>query len=421
MGEPFFSAPADPAEILVMVLAGGEGRRMGPLTMERAKPAVPFGGRYRIVDVVLSNFVNSGLRRIKILTQYKSASLEEHVARAWRLTPMLDGFIETIPAQQRTGKSWFKGSADAVFQCLHVITDDEPRFVLIFGGDHVYKMDMRQMLAFHMARGADVTVAAVPVPRSDARAFGTLEVDGSGRVLAFHEKVAEPPALPDRPDAALASMGNYIFTTPLLVERLIEDAARDDSVHDFGRDILPMMVARGDQVYAYDFETNEIPGEPERSHYWRDIGTIDAYFAAQLDLVDVEPEFNLYNRRWPIRTGINHDPPAKFVFRDEDGARTGVATDSIVSQGCIISGGNIHRSVLGHRCRVNSFSEIEECVLLENVTIGRHAKIRRSIIDKDIEIPPGMEIGYDLEQDRQRFYVSEGGVVVIPKRAKLET
>jgi glucose-1-phosphate adenylyltransferase len=277
------------------------------------------------------------------------------------------------------------------------------------------------MLAFHMARGADVTVAAVPVPRSDARAFGTLEVDATGRVLAFHEKVAEPPALPDRPDAALASMGNYIFTTPLLVERLIEDAARDDSVHDFGRDILPMMVARGDQVYAYDFETNEIPGEPARSHYWRDIGTIDAYFAAQLDLVDVEPEFNLYNRRWPIRTGINHDPPAKFVFRDEDGARTGVATDSIVSQGCIISGGNIHRSVLGHRCRVNSFSEIEECVLLENVTIGRHAKIRRSIIDKDIEIPPGTEIGYDLEQDRKRFYVSEGGVVVIPKRTKLET
>ncbi|RLB62278.1 MAG: glucose-1-phosphate adenylyltransferase [Deltaproteobacteria bacterium] len=404
-----------------MVLAGGEGRRMGPLTMERAKPAIPFGGRYRIVDVVLSNFVNSGLRRIKILTQYKSASLEEHVARAWRLTPILDGFIETIPAQQRTGKSWFKGSADAVFQCLHVITDDEPRVVFIFGGDHVYKMDMRQMLAFHLARKADVSVAAVPVPRLDARAFGALEVDPTGRILAFHEKVAEPPPMPGRPDMALASMGNYIFATPMLADRLTEDAARDDSLHDFGRDILPMMVARGDGVYAYDFETNQIPGEASRSHYWRDIGTIDAYFAAQLDMVSVEPPFNLYNRRWPIRTGVTHDPPAKFVFRDEDGARTGVATDSIVSAGCIISGGSIHRSVLGNRCRVNSFSEIEECVLLENVTIGRHARIRRAIIDKDIEIPPGTEIGYDLEQDRQRFFVSKGGVVVIPKRTKLET
>ena len=420
MGEQFFNAPADPGEILVMVLAGGEGRRMGPLTMERAKPAVPFGGRYRIVDVVLSNFVNSGLRRIKILTQYKSASLEEHVARAWRLTPMLDGFIETIPAQQRTGKSWFKGSADAVFQCLHVITDDAPRFVFIFGGDHIYKMDMRQMLSFHMAREADVTVAAIPVPRLDARAFGTLEVDQTGRILAFHEKVPEPPPMPDRPEMALASMGNYIFNTAILADRLTEDAAREDSLHDFGRDILPMMVARGAGVFAYDFETNQIPGETSRSYYWRDIGTIDAYFAAQLDLVSVEPPFNLYNRRWPVRTGVSHDPPAKFVFRDEDGARTGVATDSIVSAGCIISGGNIHRSVLGNRCRVNSFSEIEECVLLENVTIGRHAKIRRAIIDKDIEIPAGTEIGYDREQDRQRFYVSDGGVIVIPKRTKLE-
>ncbi|MBW2454849.1 MAG: glucose-1-phosphate adenylyltransferase, partial [Deltaproteobacteria bacterium] len=351
---------------------------------------------------------------------YKSASLEEHIARAWRLTAMLDGFIETIPAQQRTGKSWFKGSADAVFQCFHVVTDDEPRFVFIFGGDHIYKMDMRQMLAFHIARKADVTVAAVPVPRRDARAFGALEVDGEGRVLAFHEKVPEPPPMPDRPDMSLASMGNYIFTTASLAERLNEDAARDDSAHDFGRDILPMMVNRGDAVFAYDFQTNEIPGEIDRSFYWRDIGTIDAYFAAQMDLVAVEPDFNLYNRRWPIRTGVNHDPPAKFVFRDEEGARTGVATDSIVSLGCIISGGSIHRSVLGNRCRVNSFSEIEECVLLENVTIGRHAKIRRAIIDKDIDIPSGIEIGYDLEQDRQRYYVSEGGVVVIPKRTRLE-
>ena len=406
------------ARALVMVLAGGEGRRLGPLTQDRAKPAVPFGAKYRIIDIVLSNFVNSGLHRIKVLTQYKSASLEEHIARSWRLTPMLDSFIETIPAQQRTGKSWFKGSADAVYQCWHVIEDEDPELVCIFGGDHVYKMDVSQMLSFHMERNADATVAAVPVPRDQAKAFGVLEVDAEGRVIAFHEKVDDPPAMPGSPDLAFASMGNYVFNTDKLASVLSGDAKVDKSKHDFGHNILPTMVERGEKVFAYDFQSNVVPGEDADNSYWRDIGTIDAYFAAQMDLVEIKPQFNFYNRRWPIRTGINHDPPAKFVFSQED--RIGLATDSLVSLGCIISGAPPHKSVLGSRCRVNSFSQLEQCVLLDNVKIGRHARIRRAIIDKDVEIPAGLEIGYNLDRDRERFYVSDEGVVVIPKRAKLD-
>jgi glucose-1-phosphate adenylyltransferase len=419
MRETLISGPLEPSRVLVMILAGGEGRRLGPLTNDRAKPAVPFGGRYRIIDIVLSNFVNSGLTKIKVLTQYKSASLEEHIARSWRLSPMLDSFIETIPAQQRTGKSWFKGSADAVFQTEHVITDESPEHVFIFGGDHVYKMDMRQMMAQHLAMDADVTVAAVPVPLKEARQFGVIEVDDQGRIKAFHEKVENPPAMPGRPDMALASMGNYIFKTDPLLETLERDAVLETSAHDFGRDIIPAMVARGSGAFVYDFETNRVPGEEVGHAYWRDIGTVEAYWAAQMDLVSVQPAFNLYNQRWPIRTGYTHDPPAKFVFRDEANARVGIATESLVSLGCIISGGRIHRSVLSNRVRVNSFSHIEDSVLFENVVIGRHVKIRRAIIDKDVEIPSGTEIGYNLAEDRKRWFVSEGGVVVIPKRAKI--
>lgn len=419
MRETKLRAPFETSRVLVMVLAGGEGRRLGPLTHDRAKPAVPFGGRYRIIDIVLSNFVNSGLHKIKVLTQYKSASLEEHIARAWRLSPMLDNFIETIPAQQRTGKSWFKGSADAVFQTQHVITDENPEYICIFGGDHVYKMDMRQMLAQHLDTQAELTVAAIPVPRLEARQFGVIEADEQGRIIAFHEKVADPPPMPGHPHLALASMGNYIFNTNELLSSLEKDAANEQSAHDFGRDIIPMMVGQGKRVHVYDFETNRVPGEQEGNAYWRDIGTIDAYWAAQMDLIAVQPAFNLYNERWPIRTGMSHDPPAKFVFREEWNARVGIATESLVSLGCIISGGRIHRSVLSNRCRVNSFSHVEESVLFENVVIGRHAKIRRAIIDKDVEVPPHTEIGYNLEEDRKRWYVSEGGIVVIPKRAKI--
>ena len=393
---------------------------MGPLTLDRAKPAVPFGGRYRVIDIPLSNFVNSGLFRIKILTQYKSASLEEHIARNWRLSPMLDNFIETIPAQQRTGKSWFRGSADAVFQTQHVITDEAPDQVVIFGADHVFKMDVRQMLTHHHAMRAHLTVAAIPVPREEARAFGVIEADPEGRIVAFHEKPEDPPPMPGRPDMALASMGNYIFETQALLDELAHDAARDGSSHDFGKDVVPAAVTGGRRVYVYDFQSNRVAGEGERERgYWRDIGTVQAYWEAQMDLVAIHPLFNLYNQRWPLRTGQSHDPPAKFVFRDEASARVGSATDSLVSDGCIISGGRIHRSVLSPRVRVNSFSEVEESIIFENVQIGRHARIRRAIIDKDVEIPSNASIGYDLEEDQRRFYVSPEGIVVIPKRTKI--
>ncbi|MDP9035174.1 MAG: glucose-1-phosphate adenylyltransferase [Myxococcota bacterium] len=411
----------DTNQMLVMVLAGGEGKRLYPLTLDRAKPAVPFGGRYRIIDIVLSNFVNSGLSRIKVLTQYKSASLEEHIARNWRLAPILDQFIEAIPAQQRTGKAWYRGSADAVWQCQHVITDERPELVCIFGADHVYKMDVRQMLVFHQEARADATVAAIPVPREFARDYGIIEVDKGGRIRAFHEKVERPPTMPGDDTKCLASMGNYIFAPDVLLRELEADEQIEESRHDFGHDVLPRLVREGARVYAYDFATNAVPGEDEYNRgYWRDIGTIDAYWEAQMDLIEIHPQFNLYNFRWPIRTGATHDPPAKFVFRDEAQARVGIATDSMVSHGCIISGGRIHRSVLGVGCRVNSFSEVEESVLFEGVRVGRHAKVRRAIIDKGVEIPPGTVIGFDREADRQRFFVTDGGTVVIPKRAKLE-
>jgi glucose-1-phosphate adenylyltransferase len=280
-------------------------------------------------------------------------------------------------------------------------------------------MDMRQMLAQHLDKQADVTVAGIPVPRLEARQFGVIEADDQGRIVAFHEKVPDPPPMPGKPHLALASMGNYIFNTKELLTTLEEDAANEQSAHDFGRDIIPMMVRKGKRVQIYDFETNRVPGEDEGNAYWRDIGTTDAYWAAQMDLIAVQPAFNLYNQSWPIRTGMSHDPPAKFVFREEWNARVGIATESLVSLGCIISGGRIHRSVLSNRCRVNSFSHVEESVLFENVVIGRHAKIRRAIIDKDVEVPAHAEIGYNLEEDRKRWYVSEGGIVVIPKRAKI--
>lgn len=416
--EIILDTPYTSVRCLVMILAGGEGRRLGPLTLDRAKPAVPFGGRYRIIDIVLSNFVNSGLHRIKVLTQYKSASLEEHIARAWRLSPILDHYIETIPAQQRTGKSWFKGSADAVYQTQHVIADENPDVVAIFGGDHVYKMDIRQMIAEHVHRKADLTVAAIPVTKAEAKAFGVIEADAEGRIIAFHEKSDDPPTMPGNPNMCLASMGNYIFSTDPLMQALEQDSHREGSKHDFGRDIVPSLVEKGKTVIVYDFAKNRVPGE-DADGYWRDIGTVDAYWEAQMDLVAVQPQFNLYNHRWQIRTGINHDPPAKFVFRDEQSARVGIATDSLVSPGVIVSGARLHRTVLSYRVRVNSFAEVTDSVIFEDVNIGRYARLRRCIIDKGAEIPPGTDIGFDLERDRQRFYVSDKGIVVVPKRWKV--
>ncbi len=402
---------------LGMVLAGGEGRRLGPLTEHRAKPAVPFAGRYRIVDVVLSNFVNSGVTKVKVVTQYKSHSLETHLARAWRLSPMLDQYVEPFPAQQRTGKSWFKGSADAVWQCRNAITDEHADVVCVFGGDHVYKMDLRQMIDAHLARGAEMTVAAIPVALADAPSFGVLEADADGWMVGFEEKPAAPQPMPARPDHALASMGNYVFDAEVLLAELERDADRDDGTHDFGRDVLPAMLGR--RVLVYDFSTNEVPGEDARERgYWRDIGTVDAYHDAHMDLCAIQPQFNLYNEHWPIRTIVRTDPPAKFVFSDEASARVGAATDSLVSEGCIVSGGRIHRSVLSPRVRINSFALVEESVLLDGVEVGRHAKIRRAVVDKDVRIPAEFTIGYDAETDA-RFFRSEGGILVVPKGTML--
>jgi glucose-1-phosphate adenylyltransferase len=402
-----------------MILAGGEGKRLAPLTLERAKPAVPFGARYRIIDVVLSNFVNSGLTKIKVLTQYKSASLEEHIARAWRLSPILDNYIETIPAQQRTGLSWFKGSADAAWQCFHVVQDEDPEIVIIFGGDHIYKMDIQLMLDYHISKNAELTVTAIPVPKSEASAFGIIHVDDEGRVIDFVEKPKDPPEIPGRPGWSLASMGNYIFDRGVLEVELLKDQTDENSAHDFGKSILPSMVQGGRRVYMYDFATNVVPGEAKQG-YWRDIGTISTYFESHMDLVSISPEFNLYNRLWPIRTGVSFEPPAKFVFSDQQNARIGIATDSLVSDGCIISGGQINRSVLSPGVRVNSFAHIEQCVLMERVKVGRYARLRRVIVDKDVELPSGIQIGFDLAADRKRFTVTDDGIVVIPKRARLD-
>ncbi|MDI7267373.1 MAG: glucose-1-phosphate adenylyltransferase [Myxococcota bacterium] len=405
--------------VLVMILAGGEGRRLAPLTEDRAKPAVPFGGRYRIIDIVLSNFVNSGLQHIYVLTQYKSHSLEMHLARAWRMSSILDHFVTAIPAQQRLGKSWFKGSADAVHQCMNAISDEQPDYVCVFGSDHVYQMDVRRMLDFHFETGAEATVAAIPVPVGSASDFGVVQVDDAWRIVGFEEKPAQPTPMPGRPDAALASMGNYIFSTDVLADELRRDAADPDSRHDFGRDIVPGMLGRR-RVFGYDFSSNVVPGSlPRERGYWRDVGTLDAYWQAHMDLVSVEPTFNLYNRFWPIRTGARHLPPVKFVHSDETRERVGMAIDSMVSEGCIVSGGRIERSVLSPGVRVNSFARVDQCVLLDGVNVGRHAHLRRVIVDKGVNVPEGMSIGLDLEQDRRRFVVSDGGVVAIPKLATL--
>jgi glucose-1-phosphate adenylyltransferase len=405
--------------LLVMVLAGGEGRRLAPLTEERAKPAVPFGGRYRIIDIVLSNFVNSGLHRINVITQYKSHSLEVHISRAWRMSSILDHFVETIPAQQRVGKDWFKGSADAVYQFLNVVEDEAPDYICVFGGDHIYQMDIRQMLDFHFAKDAELTVAVIPVPLAQASAFGVVEVDEEWRIVGFQEKPADPKPMPGRPDMALASMGNYIFEAPVLVEEVTGDAARADSDHDFGKNVLPDCVGRR-RMYGYDFSTNVVPGSVERGRgYWRDIGTLDAYWEAHMDLVSPEPLFSFYNQRWPLRTGRRHLPPAKFVHSDEQHERVGMAIDSLVSEGCIVSGGRICRSVLSPLVRVNSFARVDESILLEGVDVGRGARLRRVIVDKFVRIPPNLYIGYDPAEDRKRFVVSEGGVVAVPRGAKL--
>jgi glucose-1-phosphate adenylyltransferase len=410
---------ASMAKTLAMILAGGAGTRLEPLTRERAKPAVPFGGRYRIIDFVLSSFANSGVLKMNVLTQYKSDSLNKHLSRTWRMSAFLGHYVETVPAQMRTGLDWYRGSADAIYQNLNLIADEEPEFIFVFGADHIYRMDMRQMLDFHVNNRADCTVAAIPVPIEQGREFGIIDVGPDGQMRNFLEKPKDPPPMPGNPKLCLASMGNYLFSTDALVQEIVRDAAEETSSHDFGKSILSRMFEKS-RVFVYDFAQNNVPGqEPKERGYWRDVGNLDIYYQANMDLVEVDPVFNLYNDRWPIYTHVHNYPPAKFVFADAPSGRVGHATDSLVSEGCIISGGQVNRSVLSPKVRVNSFSEISDCILFENVQIGRRCKIKRAIIDKNVEIPAGMTIGYDPAEDKRRFHVTPGGVVVIPKGMKV--
>jgi glucose-1-phosphate adenylyltransferase len=405
--------------VLTMILAGGQGERLYPLTRDRAKPAVPFGGRYRIIDFVINNFINSGFLKIKVLTQFKSNSLIEHITRTWRLVPEIGQYVDVVPAQMRKGPFWFRGTADAVFQNLELIFDDQPEYVCVFGGDHIYKMDVNQMLQEHVANDADLTIATIPVPVTEAHHFGIVEVDDDWRVIGFVEKPKSgAKTIPGRDDMVLASMGNYIFTAKVMTDVLQRNALRD-SAHDFGKEIIPDMYPRM-KVRAYDFAKNFIRGEEENNRgYWRDVGTIDSYFAACLDLVSVTPAFNLYNNLWPIVSSPMNLPPAKFVFADSKSQRIGIATDSLVSDGVIISGGTLNRCVLHPRVRIHSYSDIDESILMDGVEVGRHCKIRRAIIDKGVKLPSGTTIGYDVEQDKQRFTVTETGIVVVPKGSEV--
>jgi glucose-1-phosphate adenylyltransferase len=406
--------------VLTMILAGGMGERLYPLTRDRAKPAVPFGGRYRIIDFVINNFINSGFFKIKILTQFKSTSLIEHVTRTWRLVPEIGQYVDVVPAQMRKGPFWFRGTADAVFQNLELIFDEQPDVVCVFGGDHIYKMDVNQMLQEHLANEADLTIATIPVPVNEAHHFGIVEIDEDFRVTGFVEKPKEgAKTIPGRPDMVLASMGNYIFDARVMIDVLQRNALRD-SAHDFGKEIIPDMYPRM-KVYAYDFGKNFVPGEEGHNRgYWRDVGTVDAFYEASMDLVAVTPLFNLYNPQWPIISAPMHLPPAKFVFADAQSQRIGIATDSLVSDGVIISGGTINRCVLHPRVRIHSYADVDESILMDGVDVGRYSKIRRTIIDKGVRIPPNTTIGYDVEADRQRFTVTESGVVVVSKGAEIE-
>ena len=404
-----------------MVLAGGMGERLFPLTRDRAKPAVPFGGRYRIIDFVLNNLINSGLTKIKVLTQFKSNSLIEHIIRTWRLTHDIGQFVDPVPAQMRRGPHWFRGTADAVYQNLDLIFNMEPLHVVVFGGDHIYMMDVNPMLEYHADGGHDLTIAAFPVPIDEASRYGILVVGDEGHVTGFEEKPKVPMPMPGRPGWALASMGNYIFKASVLSDALEHDALQDTS-HDFGKTIIPWLLAGGADIHAWDFSSTRVPGEEEeRAPYWRDVGTVDSYHEATMDLISVSPPLNLYNSKWQIKSNFQELPPAKFVFADAASQRIGIATDSMVASGCIISGGTIHRSILFPRVRVNSFSHIEECVLMDGVDVGRYARLRRVIADKGVRIPSKTEIGFDLEADKARFHVSPSGVVVLPKGCVVDT
>jgi glucose-1-phosphate adenylyltransferase len=399
--------------VLAFVLAGGKGTRLYPLTKERAKPAVPFGGRYRIVDFVLSNLVNSGIYSIYVLIQFKSQSLLQHLREGWEAASLLrNHFIIPVPAQMRTpGEDWYRGTADAIFQNINLIEQADPHLVAIFGADHIYRMNIREMVEYHMQKRAQVTVSAIPVDREHSAEFGVIETNEDGQIADFHEKNPNAPTMPGDPNRVYASMGNYIFATRPLLDQLYADAEREDSSHDFGRDILPRMIGQYD-MYAYDFQTNRIPGDPPGAAvYWRDVGTLDAYFDASMDLRSVSPVLNLYNRQWPLRTAGYSDAPAKFIF-DAEGRR-GTALDSIISGGTILSGGMVRRSVLGRGVRVHSGAYVEDSIIFDNCDIGRGARVRRAILDKNVKLPEEATIGYDLAEDRKRYYVTDSGIVVV--------
>jgi glucose-1-phosphate adenylyltransferase len=402
-------------DVLTLILAGGKGTRLEPLTRDRAKPAVPFGGLYRIIDFPLSNCLNSDLRRVLVLTQYKARSLDRHIAAGWGFLPReLGEYIEVLPPQQRIDENWYKGTADAIYQNIYTIEKADPRYVLILAGDHIYKMDYGVMLRSHLERNADLTIGCITVPRKEGVHFGVMHVDKEDRVVGFLEKPRDPPGLPDAPNHCLASMGIYVFTARSMYELLCQDATRSDSEHDFGKNIIPGILDT-QRVFAFRFRDQNRKAEA----YWRDVGTLDAYYQANMDLIEVDPVLNLYDREWPIRTHQPQLPPPKFVFRDEghgDHARRGEAHDSMVCQGCIISGGHVRHSILSPNVRVNSYAVVESSILFDGVDVGRHCRVRRAIIDKDVRVPPHTTIGYDLEHDRQRgFQVTEQGVVVIAK------
>jgi len=405
---------ARPSSVFGLVLAGGEGQRLLPLTADRAKPAVPFGGHYRLVDFALSNLVNAGYLRIVVLTQYKSHSLDRHLTTVWRLSPLLGNYVTPVPAQQRLGPQWYAGSADAIYQNLNLINDERPDYVCVFGADHIYRIDPAQMVARHVEWGGGVTVAGIRAPLSEASQLGVIEPGDDGHTIErFREKPADAVGLADSPDEIYASMGIYVFSTDTLVDIVAEDAADKDSKHDLGGNVIPALVSRG-EAHVYDFRSNDVPGAGEEERgYWRDVGTLDAYYDAHMDLVATVPAFNLYNQEWPIHTWPESYAPAKFVAEEE--GRTGQAISSLVCSGVIVSGGRARRSILSPGVHVHSYAEIDQSVLLHGVDVGRSAIVRNAILDKYVRVAPGAQIGVDLEQDRERFVVSDGGVVVVGK------